>query len=121
MLAEDDIREALASFYRDALATYISGEQPRGCMVMSTAVAAAACHPEIQADLLSVIRGLDQKIARRLEQAREAGQVGPSFDVTGRAAVAQALLHSLSLRARAGETPGRLRRMIRSGVETIVA
>ena len=121
MLAENDIRKALASFYRDALTVYTSGEQPKGCLVMSTAVAAAACHPEIQADLLNVIRGLDQKIAMRLEQAREAGQLKPSFDTTGRAAVAQSLLHSLSLRARAGETPSRLRRMIKAGVETVVS
>ena len=121
MLAEDDIRKALASFYRDALAVYTSGEQPKGCMVMSTAVAAAACHPEIQADLLNVIRGLDQKIAKRLERACDAGQLEASFDATGRAAVAQSLLHSLSLRARAGETPSRLRRMIKAGVETVVS
>lgn len=121
MLAENDIRKALASFYREALAVYTSGEQPRGCLVMSTAVAAAACHPEIQADLLNIIRDLDQKIAKRLEQAREAGQLEASFDATGRAAVAQSLLHSLSLRARAGETPSRLRRMIKDGVETVVS
>ena len=121
MLAEDDIRKALASFYRDALAVYTSGEQPKGCLVMGTAVAAAVCHPEIQADLLNVIRDLDQKIAKRLEQARDAGQLEASFDATGRAAVAQSLLHSLSLRARAGETPKRLRRMIEAGVETVVS
>ena len=121
MLAEDDIRKALASFYQDALAVYTSGEQPKGCLVMGTAVAAAVCHPEIQADLLNVIRDLDQKIAKRLEQARDAGQLEASFDATGRAAVAQSLLHSLSLRARAGETPKRLRRMIEAGVETVVS
>ena len=120
MLAEDDVREALASFYRDALAVYTSGVRPRGCLVMSTAVAAATSHPEIQADLLNVIRDLDQKIAKRLEQARQAGQLKVSFDATGRAAVAQSLLHSLSLRARAGETPSRLRRMIKDGVEAVL-
>ncbi len=121
MLAEDDIRKALASFYQDALAVYTSGDQPKGCLVMGTAVAAAVCHPEIQADLLNVIRDLDQKIAKRLEQARDAGQLEASFDASGRAAVAQSLLHSLSLRARAGETPSRLRRMIKAGVETVVS
>jgi AcrR family transcriptional regulator len=121
MLAEDDIRKALASFYQAALAVYTSGEQPRGCLVMSTAVAAATCHPEIQADLLAVIRDLDQKMAKRLEQAREAGQLDAAFDATGRAFVAQSLLHSLSLRARAGETPSRLRQMIKAGVEMVVS
>ena len=121
MLEEADISRALTSFYREALALYTSGQQPKGCMVMSTAVAAAACHPEIQADLLHVIRDLDRKIARRFEQAVRADQLGSSFDVAGRAALAQSLLHSLSLRARAGETADRLRQMIKSGVETIVS
>ena len=121
MLAEDDIRKALRSFYRDALTVYTSGEQPKGCLVMSTAVTAAACHPEIQGDLLNVIRDLDQKFAKRLEQARDAGQLEANFDAVGRGLVAQSLLHSLSLRARAGETPTRLNRMIKAGVETVVA
>jgi AcrR family transcriptional regulator len=120
MLAEDDIRKALTSFYLEATAVYTAGEQPKGCMVMSTAVAAAVCHPEIQADLLSVIQGLDRKIAMRFQQACEGGQLPSSFDCAGRAEIAQSLLHSLSLRARAGETPTKLRRMIRSGVEMIV-
>lgn len=121
MLGEDDIRKALTRFYREALAIYTSGSEPKGCMVMSTAVVAATCHPEIQADLLNLIRDLDGKIAMRLQQAREAGQLRASFDVTGRAALAQSLLHSLSMRARAGEDPSKLRRMIKSGVEAIVA
>lgn len=121
MLAEDDIGKALTSFYREALATYTSGEQPRGCMVMSTAVAAAACHPEIQAVLLTTIRGLDEKMTMRLQQASEAGQLGSSSDIVGRALIAQSLLHSLSLRARAGETQSQLRRMIKSGVRMIIS
>jgi AcrR family transcriptional regulator len=115
------LAKALTSFYREALATYTSGQQPRGCMVMSTAVAAATYHPEIQADLLNVIRDLDHKIALRLEQARDAGQLEPSFDAIGRAAIAQSVLHSLSVRARAGETPSHLRKLIKCGVETIVS
>ncbi len=120
MLAEDDIRKALGNFYRAALATYTGGDQPRGCMVMSTAVAAAACHPEIQADLLAVIRGLDKRIAERLRRAVEAGQLPPSVDIAGCAAIAQGVLHSLSLRARAGESPHHLRRLINSSVALIV-
>lgn len=120
MFAESDIVKALTSFYREALAIYTSGSEPKGCMVMSTAVVAATCHPEIQTDLLNLIRDLDRKIAKRLKQARDEGQLPASFDVTGRAALAQGLLHSLSLRARAGEQPDSLRRMITNGIDAIV-
>jgi len=121
MLAEDDIRKALTRFYREAVATYTAGEQPRGCMVMSTAVAAATCHAEIQADLLAIIRDLDKKMAMRLQQAIDDGQLPSSLDASGRAAIAQGLLHSLSLRARAGETQRQLRRIINTGVEMVVS
>lgn len=121
MLAEDDLREALGRFYGEALGTYTAGERARGCMVMSTAVAAATSHPEIQADLLAIIRDLDKKMAMRFQRAVDDKQLSPSFDVKGRAAIAQSLLHSLSLRARAGESPRQLRRLIRSGVEMLVS
>jgi AcrR family transcriptional regulator len=121
MLAEDDIRKALTRFYREAVTTYTAGEKPRGCMVMSTAVAAATCHAEIQADLLMIIRDLDKKMTMRLQQAVDDGQLPASFDTSGRAAIAQGLLHSLSLRARAGETQRQLRRIIKTGVEMVVS
>lgn len=121
MLAEDDIRKALTNFYRAAVATYTAGEIPRGCMVMSTAVAAATCHAEIQADLLMIIRDLDKKMTLRLQAAVDDGQLPSSFDAGSRAAIAQSLLHSLSLRARAGETQRQLRRIIKTGVEMVVS
>ncbi len=121
MGSEADVHDALTRFYSQALGVYTSGERPRGCLVMSTAVAAAACHPEIQADLLAVIRDLDKKIASRLRAARQAGQLSAAFDVNGRGAVAQGILHSLSLRARAGESPTKLRRLIRCGVQAVLS
>lgn len=120
MLAEQNIRKALTQFYLEALKIYTSGSQPKGCMLMSTAITAATSHTEVQADLLSVIHDLDQKIGLRFEQARKAEQVSSSFDVQGRAALAQCLLHSLSVRARAGESTRKLRRLITIGVETII-
>lgn len=120
MLAEDDIRKALTQFYRAAVTTYTGGERARGCLVMSTAVAAATCHPEIRTDLLAIIRDLDKKMAMRFQQAVDDGQLSSSFDAGGRAALAQSLLHSLSLRARAGESPRRLRRLIETGVAMLV-
>ena len=121
MLAEDDIHAALTSFYRAALAAYTAGDPGKGCLVMSTAVTAATCHPEIRCDLLDVIRELDQKMAQRLQQAIDDGQLPPSFDKTGRAAVAQGILHTLSLRARAGDSQRRLQRIVKTGVELVLS
>ena len=90
-------------------------------MVMSTAVAAATCHPAIQSDLLNVIRGLDSKFAEQFKQAIKLGEIAPSIIAESRAAVAQSLLHGLSLRARAGESQSQLIQLIESGVEIVTA
>jgi AcrR family transcriptional regulator len=120
LFAKRDVREALSSFLREALRVYLSGPQPRGCLVMSTAVSAAVTHPEVQADLVGIIRTIDQGIEERFRQAVEAGQLPSDFDITGRAAVAQSLLQSLSLRARAGDSRSSLRRLVKSGVSAVL-
>lgn len=121
MLGEEDIHVALASFYRAALDVYTSGEFPKGCMVMTTAVAAATAHPEIQADLLAIVRDLDEKIALRLRRAIDDRQLPSSFDAAERASVAQAILHTLSLRARAGDSRAQLDRIAESGVALVLS
>ncbi len=120
MLQEQDIAKALTKFYTAALAVYTSGEQAKGCLVMSTAATAATCHPDVQSDLLEIIQGLDGKLEQRFAQAQKAGQLKASCDIKGLAALAQGLLHSLSLRARAGQSQRQLKSMVRSGVAMMV-
>ncbi|MGI9326296.1 MAG: TetR/AcrR family transcriptional regulator [Pseudomonadales bacterium] len=119
LYANADVRKALMNFFRQALAIYVSGPQPKGCLVMSTAVSAAVSHPEIQFDLLAVIQTIDAKIEERFQQAVKSGELPPDFDTSARAAIAQSVLHSLSLRARAGERKAKLNRLLRSGVELV--
>ena len=121
MLGSNGIRQSLKSFYVGALNVYTSGDQAKGCMVMSTAIAAATSHPVIQSDLLNVIQSLDNKFTEQFEQAIESGELAPSIDARTRATVAQSLLHSLSLRARAGEPQSQLTQLIDNGVALITA
>lgn len=119
LMAEHDVRLALTSFYRAAIQTYLSGEIAKGCLVMSTAVTVATSHPEIRSDLLAVVRELDRRLAERFQGAVDDGQLPARFDVRARAELAQAVLHSLSLRARAGEDEEVLLRLLAAGVETV--
>lgn len=120
LFAEADVHKALTGFYREALAVYVSGDKPKGCLVMSTAVSAAVSHPEVQEDLLAVIQKIDRGIETRLKEAIQAEQLSAEFDPGERANLAQSILHSLSLRARAGESKARLNRMLVSGVGMIL-
>jgi hypothetical protein len=83
-------------------------------MVVCTAPAAALVHPEVRADLLHVLRDLDAALARRFAQA---GDADPAVS----AKLAQAVLHTLAIRARAGESKAALRRLARAAAARLSA
>lgn len=120
LFAEPEIRKALVAFYRAALTVYLGGPKPLGCMVMSTAVCAAPSHPDVQSDLKLVLETIDDSFRSRFDAAIDAGQLPPDIDSTMRARIAQGVLHSLSVRARAGESRKRLNALIESSVDLLV-
>lgn len=121
MQGEGDIRQRLTCFYRGALAVYTDDVQAKGCLAMSTAIAAAASHPDIQNDILTVIQALDGKLTEQFELAIASGEIDATISAESRGALAQSLLHSLSLRARAGVEQGQLAKLIDGGVSIVTA
>ncbi len=117
---EADLRKGLKNFYRAALDVYSAGDGELGCMVMCTAPAAAVVHPEVQAELLGVIAQLDQKLLARITKAIEQGQLPASVDTETVSKLLQAVLHSLAIRARAGESKAALRRFAEGSVVAIL-
>ncbi len=116
LLHEKDIRTGLRKFYRKALDVYSSDETSLGCMVWSTAPAATLIHPEVQSDLLAAISHVDASILQRVELAIEQGQINKDIDAKSLSKLLQALLHSISIRVRAGESLTSLRRLIDSAI-----
>jgi AcrR family transcriptional regulator len=106
-LADPDFTRALQRFYRAALAVYFASDPARGCAVICTAPAAAVVHPEVRDDLLRVVRDLDTALERRFALAGD-----PEPAVSAR--LAQAVLHTLAIRARAGESRASLSRLARA-------
>jgi AcrR family transcriptional regulator len=121
LLHEPDIRVGLKKFYREALEIYTSGDSALGCMVMCTAPAAAVSHPEVQADLLSVIQEIDAKLLVRVEKAMADGQVNKTQDAKLLGKLIQAVLHTLAIRARAGESKASLRKFADSATLALCA
>lgn len=121
LLHEPDIRVGLKKFYREALEIYTSGDSALGCMVMCTAPAAAVSHPEVQADLLSVIQEIDAKLLVRVEKAMADGQVNKTQDAKLLGKLIQAVLHTLAIRARAGESKASLRKFADSATLMLFA
>jgi AcrR family transcriptional regulator len=107
--SEADIGAAIAALLSAGQAFYSSGDQgPRGCLAVCTATAEAVGAPEIRNGLEAVLGMMDNVIARRLARAVAEGQLATGFDVEARAKVIGAMLHSLAVRARAGESPAAL-------------
>jgi len=118
---ENDIKTALVKFFDRASNVYFSHSPALGCMALCTAPAAATNHPEVRRDLLQLLSQLDEALAKRFSQAVDAGQLAKTLDCKIAAKLVQAVLHSLALRARSGESRVALRKMTRGALEMILA
>lgn len=103
-------RDALLKFYQQALPVYLSGERgPRGCLTICTASVEAATDAEVRAALARLLDDIDAKL----------GRLFPAKD-KARAQLAAAVLHSLAVRARAGQSPRSLKALAEAAVETLI-
>jgi AcrR family transcriptional regulator len=114
------LAQALSGFYEGQLAIYFSGDgQPRGCFAIGTATTEAVEDPEIRNVLSARLSQLDADLEARLQKAIEAGELKPDSDLAALAVIASSLLHSISIRARAGKSREELTAIVRNAVSVI--
>lgn len=114
------LREALLGFYEGQLSIYFSGDgQPRGCFVIGTATTEAAEDSEIRDLLADRLSQLDADLEARLRLAVDAGELEADADPAALAVLASSLLHSLSIRARAGKSRAELTTLAGNAVKVI--
>jgi AcrR family transcriptional regulator len=114
------LREALMRFYEGQLSIYFSGDgQPRGCFAIGTATTEAVEDAEIREVLSDRLSRLDADLEARLRTAIESGELRSDVDVASLAVLASALLHSISIRARAGKSREELTELARNAVSVI--
>ena len=114
------LREALLGFYEGQLSIYFSGDgQPRGCFVIGTATTEAAEDREIRDLLADRLSQLDADLEARLRLAVDAGELKADADPAALAVLASSLLHSLSIRARAGKSRAELTELAGNAVKVI--
>ncbi|MFI8222296.1 TetR/AcrR family transcriptional regulator [Pseudomonas sp. NPDC085632] len=114
------LAQALTSFYEGQLAIYFSGEgQPRGCFAIGTATTEAVEDPQIRNVLSARLSQLDADLEARLQTAIETGELKPDSDLAALAVIASSLLHSISIRARAGKSREELTAIVRNAVSVI--
>ncbi|NWB99123.1 TetR/AcrR family transcriptional regulator [Pseudomonas gingeri] len=114
------LREALLGFYEGQLSIYFSGDgQPRGCFVIGTATTEAAEDREIRDLLADRLNQLDADLEVRLQLAVDSGELNGDANPAALAVLAASLLHSLSIRARAGKSRAELTELARNAVKVI--
>ncbi|WP_277758119.1 TetR/AcrR family transcriptional regulator [Pseudomonas sp. A34-9] len=114
------LAQALRGFYEGQLAIYFSGDgQPRGCFAIGTATTEAVEDPEIRNVLSARLSQLDADLEARLQTAIDAGELKPDSDLAALAVITSSLLHSISIRARAGKSRDELTAIVRNAVSVI--
>lgn len=119
-LAGQSLRDGLLRVYELALQLYYpTGDAARGCLLIGTAATEAPRDETIRQQLVESLRGFNAAFEDRFRQAVAAGELPKSTDSAMRAQLASAVLHSLALRARAGEPRGDLAAFARASVEMV--
>ncbi len=114
------LRAALERVYQAALSIYLSGDAAsRGCFMIGTGASEAVTRPEVRAVLAAGLHELDAGFEARLRKAVEQGELPAGSDPVALARIAAAVLHTLSIRARAGETRADLEPIITAALDMI--
>lgn len=114
------LRENLACIYAEALKIYLHGETAaRGCFLIGTATAEAIQHDRVREVLRRSLNEFDDAIKERMELAVERRELPDNTDAATLAKLTSAVMHSLAVRARAGDTRETLEAIARSGVDLI--
>jgi len=116
------LREGLLRIYDRALQLYYpADEAARGCMLIGTAATEAPRDEAIRRQLGESLRGFTALFEARLRRAVDEGELPAGSDAAMRAQLASAVLHSMALRARAGEPRQDLVALARAGVEMVLS
>lgn len=107
-LAEPVLTTALTVFYSNAIAQYVSGVVPRGCMAVCVAIMEAPGDEDVRGELRTLLDDVDVALTSRFAAAREAGDANAAFADVDAAGISAAMLHSLAVRARAGASAASL-------------
>jgi AcrR family transcriptional regulator len=111
--------EGLARVYAKAIDTYLAGPHARGCFLIGTATTEAVGKAGVRVVLRDSLQAFDRVIEDRFRLAVSQGELAPKADPAALALIASAIMHSLAVRARAGEPRPALEALARTGVDLI--
>ncbi len=112
--------DLLRAIYARMLDYFLAGESgARGCYLVGTAATEAVENPAVREMLAGSVRELDETFRAAFSAAQERGELGKQADSRALATFATAVVHTLALRARAGQPRAVLREVADSAVKLI--
>jgi AcrR family transcriptional regulator len=119
---ESPLAEELQAVYDRALALYFANaKSPLGCFLIGTAATEAARDSKVKTKLGGGLRELTRTFEKRFELAREKKELARDSDSALLADLAGAVLHSIALRARAGDSRKELKAFSQQAVRWLCA
>jgi AcrR family transcriptional regulator len=114
------LSECLRLVYASALSTYMAGASgARGCLLIGTAATESVSNAQVREVLGASLIAFDKAFEDRFRIAQARGELNPNMDVTALSRMASAVLHTLAVRARAGEPAAALEAIAEAGVRMI--
>jgi AcrR family transcriptional regulator len=114
------LRTELTDVYAKATNIYMASDgAARGCLLIGTASVEAVHRPAIRRVLRESLGTFNAILERRMRKAIADGELDSSGDAVGLASVASAVMHSLAVRARAGDSRHALDKLSKAAVDLI--
>jgi AcrR family transcriptional regulator len=114
------LAEGLQRFYDTAIASYLpSGDPARGCYLIGTAVTEALGDEEIRKRLAGALRAFEHMLEARIRKARDDAEIDATSDPQALAMIASAVLYTMAIRSRAGESRALLRSVATTAIDLI--
>jgi TetR/AcrR family transcriptional regulator, copper-responsive repressor len=120
LAGESSLADALRRVYSGALALYLpEGSGARGCFLIGTAATEAMRDSDVRAVLGDGLRAFDRIFEARFTRARSSGELDAGANPAKLAKMASAVLHTLAIRSRAGDSRASLEAIVEAAVEVI--
>ena len=114
------LRIELAEVFARSTDAYMAPmDAARGCLLIGTASVEAVNRPAVRRVLKDSLDRFNAILEGRLRTAVADGELDPDADAAGLAAIASAVMHSLAVRARAGESRRALDKLSKSALDLI--
>jgi AcrR family transcriptional regulator len=114
------LRTELADVYAKSTDVYMaSDDTARGCLLIGTASVEAVHRPAVRRVLRESLSMFNAILQERMRKAIADGELDSEADAAGLAAVASAVMHSLAVRARAGDSRRALEKLSKAAVDLI--